>query len=126
MIDIFTKYTIIYSIKSTITKNNSLKKYFYHFGTCLRYFVSDCVSDFLIFDEFACYLSINIKCIKINITHILKMILKYGQNKRINRFPRFILFNFDQTQIDVYQFKVNFFKIYDLYKVISIISNLLL
>lgn len=88
VIDAFTKYTIIYPVKSTVTKEviACLRQYFHHFGICRR-IVSDRGSS-LVSDEFACYLK------QLNIDHIKVASAtprSNGQVERVNRFLRSIL-----------------------------------
>lgn len=88
VIDAFTKYVVMYPVKSTATKEliSSLMQYFRHFGYCKR-IISDRGSS-LTFHEFSDLLT------ELKITHVKVASATpraNGQIERVNRFLRSIL-----------------------------------
>ncbi|KAL6419184.1 hypothetical protein ACFW04_014057 [Cataglyphis niger] len=88
VIDAFTKFVVLYPVKSTATKETIivLKQYFSHFGTCNR-IVSDRGTSFTS-EAFSTLM------IEFNIKHIKTAIAtprSNGQVERVNRFLRSVL-----------------------------------
>lgn len=88
IIDAFTKFTVLYPVKSTNTKNviACLNQYFYHFGTCKR-MVSDRGSSLSLYDLSDLMQQRGIQHVK-TVTATPR---SNGQVERVNRFLRSIL-----------------------------------